>query len=78
MLRQRVITGVSMAVAFLAAIAYLQVAALAAVFALVVCLGGWEWARLAGFSSPIARAAYCLLLLLAMMFHLRQLLLQYV
>lgn len=66
MLRQRVITGVFMAAAFLAAIAYLPVAALAAVFAVVVCLGGWEWARLAGFSSPIARAGYSLLLLAAM------------
>jgi phosphatidate cytidylyltransferase len=66
MLRQRVITGVSMAAAFLAAIAYLPTVALAAVFALIVCLGGWEWARLAGFSSAIARAAYCLFLLCAM------------
>ncbi len=66
MLRQRVITGVSMAAAFLASIAYLPVPVLAALFALIVCLGGWEWARLAGIASSIGRVCYSLLLAGAM------------
>ena len=66
MLRQRVITGVSMAVAFLASIAFLPLVALAGLFAVVVCLGGWEWARLAGIASPVGRLCYSVLLAAAM------------
>jgi phosphatidate cytidylyltransferase len=62
MLRQRVITGLAMAGAFLAAILFLPLPWLAFVFGVVVSLGGWEWSRLAGWASPPARFVYVLVL----------------
>lgn len=58
MLRQRIITGLIMAGLFLGAVAFLPVAALAAVFALLIGLGAWEWARLAGWHSVVARVLF--------------------
>jgi len=66
MLKQRVITAVIMVVAFLAAIALLPLPGLAVVFGIVVSLGGWEWSRLAGWSSPLGRATYVLVLIACM------------
>ncbi len=63
MLRQRVITGLIMVAGFLAAIAFVPVPGLALLFGLVVGLGGWEWARLAGWTSPVTRVLYVLVLL---------------
>ena len=61
MLRQRVITALAMAGLFLAGIFYLPLAALAAVFALVVAAGAWEWAPLAGLRGAALQAVYALL-----------------
>lgn len=58
MLRQRVITGLIMAGLFLTGILLLPVKALAGVFAFLILAGGWEWSRMAGWQSPIARALY--------------------
>lgn len=66
MLKQRVITGVIMAAAFLSAVVFLSQPTLAILFAVVVGLGAWEWSRLAGWSSRLARSLYIVVLLLAM------------
>lgn len=58
MLRQRVITALIMAGLFLAAVIFLPLPALAVLFGILVCMGGWEWARLAGLESPVARGAW--------------------
>jgi phosphatidate cytidylyltransferase len=58
MLRQRVITALVMGGLFLAAIAFLRLPALAVVFAVIVGGGAWEWSRLAGWRSPVARLLY--------------------
>ncbi|MCR9104997.1 MAG: phosphatidate cytidylyltransferase [Gammaproteobacteria bacterium] len=58
MLRQRVITGVTMVVLFLAALAFLPLVGLAVLFAVLVSLGAWEWSRLAGLDAPVLRALY--------------------
>lgn len=65
MLRQRVITALVMGGLFLAAIAFLPLPGLALVFALLVAAGAWEWSRLAGWHSALARVAYvCVLIAL--------------
>ena len=66
MLRQRVITALAMAGAFLAAITWLPLPALALLFGVVVALGGWEWSRLAGWESGWARSVYVLVLVAVM------------
>ena len=58
MLRQRVITALIMAGAFLAAVQFLPLPALAALVGVLVCMGGWEWSRLAGLESQFTRGAY--------------------
>ncbi|MFU8763201.1 MAG: phosphatidate cytidylyltransferase [Haliea sp.] len=58
MLRQRVITALAMAVLFLAAVLLLPLFPLAMAFALVVVLGAWEWARLAGWQSAAGRLLF--------------------
>jgi len=63
MLRQRVITALLMAALFLAGVYYLPLSILAIAFALVVALGAWEWAPLAGLVGTGPRAAYTLLVL---------------
>ena len=55
MLKQRIITAVLIVVALLAALAYLSLPILSAVFALVVLLAAWDWADLSGFSAKGAR-----------------------
>ena len=66
MLKQRFITALIMAGVFLAAIVYLPVAGLALLFGVFVCMGGWEWSRLAGWASPVARTLYVVVLAAAM------------
>lgn len=63
MLRQRVVTALLMAGLFLAGVNYLPLPVLAAAFALVVALGAWEWAPLAGINPSALRALYSLLVL---------------
>ncbi|MDH4040754.1 MAG: phosphatidate cytidylyltransferase [Gammaproteobacteria bacterium] len=60
MLRQRVITAVVMASLFLAAVAFLSLPWLALLFGILICLGAWEWSRLCGWESPLARGLYAL------------------
>lgn len=66
MLKQRIITAVILAGGFLAAVFLLPRAVLAAVFAVIVGLGAWEWARLSGWSGTFACGMYVLLVLAAM------------
>jgi len=58
MLRQRVITALVMAGLFLAAIVFLSVSGLALVFGAIIAGGAWEWSRLAGWQSAVARLLY--------------------
>lgn len=58
MLKQRIITAVLIVVALSAALAYLSLPALSAVFAFVVLLAAWEWSDLTGFSSKVSRFSY--------------------
>lgn len=62
MLKQRVITALIMAGLFLSAVIFLSLPWLALIFAILICLGGWEWSRLCEWESPVARAAYVLVL----------------
>ncbi|MEM1403261.1 MAG: phosphatidate cytidylyltransferase [Pseudomonadota bacterium] len=62
MLKQRVFTALLMAGAFLAGVFYLPTPILAGVFAIVVTLGAWEWAPMAGLQSAGARWLYVLLI----------------
>ncbi len=62
MLKQRIITAVIMAGLFLAGVFLLPLNALAAVFALLVLAGGWEWSHLAGWKTPVARVGFTLVL----------------
>ena len=64
MLRQRVLTALLLVAAFLAGVYYLPLPVLAGAFALVVALGAWEWAALAGLHPALARALYMLLVVL--------------
>ncbi len=61
MLKQRIITALILAGAFVAALTLLPIGALAAVFGAVFCLGAWEWSRLAGWQSLPARVLYVVL-----------------
>ena len=66
MLRQRVVTALIMAGLFLAAVVFLPLVMLDVLFAAIVCLGAWEWSRLAGWRHWLARALYVLVLAAAM------------
>ena len=61
MLRQRVFTALLLVAAFLTGVYFLPLPVLAAVFALVVALGAWEWSLLAGLSNAVARVLYATL-----------------
>ena len=61
MLKQRVITALVLLPIALAGFFWLDGGAFALFIGAVVSLGGWEWARLAGFSSQPMRVAYGLL-----------------
>lgn len=61
MLRQRAITGVILAVAFLAAVFVLNLESLALIFGAVATAGAWEWSGLSGIKRPAVRGAYTLL-----------------
>lgn len=63
MLLARVLTGVTMLVAFLSAMAFLDSTTLALVFAAIATAGAWEWAPLAGWQGRLWQALYALLLL---------------
>ena len=61
-LRQRVITALIMAGLFLAGVAFLPLPWLALIFGVLVSMGAWEWSRLAGWTAPLARGLYVLLI----------------
>ncbi len=67
MLRQRVVTALIMAGLFLAGIALLPLPWLALIFGILIAMGAWEWSRLAGWSSPPARALYVLFIAAALL-----------
>lgn len=62
MLRQRIITGLVMVAGFLTAIVFVPLPGLAVIFGIIVVLGGWEWARMAGWQSSVSRGLYALVL----------------
>jgi phosphatidate cytidylyltransferase len=66
MLKQRVITGLIMAGIFLAAIIFLPLPGLALLLGILVSMGAWEWTRLAGLNSAVARALYVLVLVVVL------------
>lgn len=66
MLRQRVITALILAGGFLAAIIFLPLPGLAVLFGVIICLGAWEWSRLAGWNAPVVRVLYVLLVAAAL------------
>lgn len=61
MLKQRIITGLILAITFLCAIVFLPTEALAMVLAVVMMIAAWEWTRLA-----VLKPFECLLFYLAM------------
>ena len=65
-LQLRIITGVSLAGALIAAVVMLPLPGLAAVFGGVVAISAWEWSRLSGFAAVVARLAYVALVVLAL------------
>ncbi|MFT5711205.1 MAG: phosphatidate cytidylyltransferase [Halioglobus sp.] len=62
MLRQRIITALVMVAGFLVAIVFVPLIGLAVIFGIIVVLGGWEWARMAGWQSHISRGLYACVL----------------
>ena len=67
-LRQRIITGVSVAAVFIAATWWLPVVPLILVIGGLVALAAWEWAGLMGLRQQWSRAAYALALVIGMVF----------
>ncbi len=66
MLGQRIITAILLAAGFLGGLFFLPAGWFAGLMAVVLALAGWEWARLAGWSTLPARAAWMALLLVVM------------
>ena len=60
MLKQRIITGVVLAVGLLSALWFLPDTALMVLLALVLLIGAWEWAGLSGLVGSVARVVYVL------------------
>ncbi len=65
-LKQRVVTALILAPLAVAAVLFLPTALFALVLALIVGLGAWEWARLAGLVSPKMRQAYVALVIFSL------------
>ncbi|WP_028239543.1 phosphatidate cytidylyltransferase [Stutzerimonas azotifigens] len=66
MLKQRIITAAVLLPIAVIGFFLLKGVAFALFFGLVVCLGAWEWARLAGFESPSVRVGYAVAIGLAL------------
>ncbi len=66
MFKQRVITAVALAAAFLALLLNLSALAFSLVISLLVVIAGWEWSNLMKLSSVFAKAGYLLFLSLSM------------
>jgi len=65
MFKQRVITAVALAAAFLALLLNLSALAFSLVISLLVVIAGWEWSNLMKLSSTVAKAGYLLFLSLS-------------
>jgi len=65
MLKQRIITGVALALITILGVMLLPSAAIAIVFAVVFGLAAWEWSLLTSQRSPMLRGLYVLMVLLA-------------
>jgi phosphatidate cytidylyltransferase len=63
MLKQRVITACVLVTVLLVAIAAFPAPWFQAFVAVILCLGAWEWSRLAGLRQPYSRTLYVLLFL---------------
>ncbi len=57
-LKQRIITGVGLAVGLILAVMYLPLPGLAVLFGLAMMIAAWEWSNLAGYGQGWARVAY--------------------
>lgn len=66
MLRQRIITGVILAVGLIAAVLLLSLPQLAVALGGVVSIAAWEWSALAGFKAIWSRCLYILLCMVGM------------
>ena len=60
MLKQRVITGLVLAVSFLTALFALSTYGFIALITVVLAYAAWEWSDLSGLSNPTARSCYML------------------
>ncbi len=58
MLKQRILTALILIPLVISGILYLPVAAIAAILAILMLQGGWEWSRLAGMQSGAMRGVY--------------------
>ncbi len=58
MLKQRIITGLSLAITLVAAVLYLPLPVLSAILGIAIMIGAWEWSNLAGYSQLWARVCY--------------------
>lgn len=63
MLKQRVITGLTLVGFLLACVVFLSLPYLAGVFALILGVAAWEWSQLAGYVSRTTRGAFVVLAL---------------
>ncbi len=57
-LKQRIVTGVSLAVALVASVLYAPFTVIAFIFGAAILVAAWEWSRLAGYEESWARVAY--------------------
>lgn len=66
MLKQRVITGLILVIAFAGSLFLLPALVFVTLVGAVILLGAWEWSRLAGLATPMQRLAYVALVAVAM------------
>lgn len=66
MLRQRILTALVLIPLVILAVLQLPTQQFAALLAVLVLMGAWEWSNLAGLASPVSRVAYVALVVLAL------------
>jgi len=66
MLKQRILTALILIPLVIAGIIYLPTSAIAGILAVLLLQGAWEWSRLAGCQSNIARVAYVITMALVL------------
>lgn len=66
MLKQRVITGLVLIIAFAGSLLLLPAMVFVAVIGALILLGAWEWSRLAGLESPTQQLLYVVVVAAAM------------